>query len=226
VCRASTNSCDAEEVCDGTSSTCPPNDTPGDVDGDTVCDAADNCRAIPNPGQANADGDALGDACDACTNVVPTVTSKAKLTMTRLLAPAGDDKVKFKGTVSGVPTSPAIDPVAHGVRFLVTDASGTALVDAIVPGGASWRTNGSTSWSYREKVSPVAGIGKITLKSRAPGEFKFVISGRDGAYLAPTGAAVTATLVLDPPLADSGQCGEATYPGCRILGGGAKLLCK
>jgi hypothetical protein len=37
--------------------------------------------------------------------------------------------------------------------------------------------------------------------------------------------------VLDPPVADTGQCGEVTFvdgseESCRILGGGAKVLCK
>jgi subtilisin family serine protease len=36
----------------------------GDVDGDSVCGAVDNCPALANPTQANLDGDALGDACD------------------------------------------------------------------------------------------------------------------------------------------------------------------
>jgi subtilisin family serine protease len=36
----------------------------GDADGDSVCQAVDNCPALANPTQANLDGDALGDACD------------------------------------------------------------------------------------------------------------------------------------------------------------------
>ncbi len=37
-----------------------------DGDGDSVCDAADNCPSIANPGQADGDGDGVGDACDNC----------------------------------------------------------------------------------------------------------------------------------------------------------------
>ena len=39
--------------------------SPGDVDGDGVPDASDNCPAISNQDQANADGDRDGDACDS-----------------------------------------------------------------------------------------------------------------------------------------------------------------
>ncbi|MEZ4433979.1 MAG: thrombospondin type 3 repeat-containing protein [bacterium] len=35
-----------------------------DEDGDGVPDAADNCRAAPNPDQQDGDGDGAGDACD------------------------------------------------------------------------------------------------------------------------------------------------------------------
>jgi hypothetical protein len=231
VCRPSVNACDKAEVCDGTTASCPPNDVPADSDGDGICNAADNCPTVPNPTQTDSDHDGIGDACDPCTNIAPTTTAKPKLTMARLLPPAGDDRVKFKGTTSNVPTTPAIDPVSNGVRFVVTDGTGATLLDAIIPGGSAWVSNGNGSWLYRNKTAPVAGISKIVLKSRVPGQFKFVVTGRNGSYLATTGTTVIADLVLDPPLAVNGQCGEAIYKAstaqtCRILGGGAELLCK
>ncbi len=41
----------------------------GDIDGDGVSDAIDNCVYIPNPGQDDADDDFIGDACDNCSSV-------------------------------------------------------------------------------------------------------------------------------------------------------------
>ncbi len=47
---------------------CPsvPNPDQFDADGDHRGDVCDNCPAVYNPSQANQDGDALGDACDPC----------------------------------------------------------------------------------------------------------------------------------------------------------------
>ena len=216
-------------MCDGTSASCPPNDVPADADGDGICDAADNCPSVPNPGQADGDDDHIGDACDACNNVAPTTTVKPRLTLTRLLPPGGDDRVKFKGTVSGVPDPTTVNPATGGVHFLLSDATGATMLDALIPGGADWKA-GPTSWTYRNKVAPIAGITKMTLKTRTPGEFKFVIAGRDGTYLEPSNSTIHATLVLASS-GDTGQCGEAAFvdgneDSCRILGDGAKVLCK
>jgi PKD repeat protein len=40
-----------------------------DVDLDAVCDPADNCVSVYNPGQEDIDGDAVGDVCDNCASV-------------------------------------------------------------------------------------------------------------------------------------------------------------
>jgi len=42
--------------------------TCGDMDGDGVCNADDNCLKTANPMQYNSDDDALGDACDCDYN--------------------------------------------------------------------------------------------------------------------------------------------------------------
>ena len=118
VCRAAHGVCDVPEVCDGTSKTCPP-DTFQDTDGDGVGDGCDNCPAVANTSQTDSDGDGLGDACDPCSNIVPVFASRPKLKLTKLDTPPGDDGLSFRGTLTNVPTTPAIDAVAKGVRIVI-----------------------------------------------------------------------------------------------------------
>jgi len=43
-----------------------PGEESGDIDGDGVTNADDNCFEVSNPDQTNNDGDGLGDVCDPC----------------------------------------------------------------------------------------------------------------------------------------------------------------
>jgi hypothetical protein len=47
-------------------------DPGGDLDGDGVPNAEDNCPTVPNPDQADFDGDGVGDACDLCPASLPS----------------------------------------------------------------------------------------------------------------------------------------------------------
>jgi hypothetical protein len=229
-CRPSAFPCDTAEVCDGTAKTCPADAPIVDADGDGTCDPLDDCPTIADPAQQDGDGDGLGDVCDPCTNVVPVAAVKPKLTMSKLLPPGGDDRLKFKGIIT-VPTTPVIDPSVHGIRIVVTDDDGSVLVDATVPGGATWivRSGARTAWIYRDKLGTADGIVKATLKSGVnAGEIKFLISAKTGSFAMPTGPDLKATLVLDTPNATTGQCGEAEFvaPSCRLLSTSGRTACK
>jgi hypothetical protein len=193
VCRPSTGTCDVAETCTGSGPNCPADTGLPDTDSDTVCDAIDNCDAIPNTSQDNNDSDPLGDACDPCTNIVPTVPSKQKLTLTKLQLPATDDKLSFGSFFTAMPNSPTIDPLTNGVRFLIVDSTGAIPVDITVPGGAynvtnkaGWKVNGSgTSWTYKNSgtvVPLVNGIQKVQVKGipSTPGKYKIGVKGRTG----------------------------------------------
>jgi hypothetical protein len=244
VCRASAGTCDVAESCDGTGVACPADTGLPDGDGDGACDVVDRCPTTPDPAQLDGDGDGLGNECDPCTAVVGTGAIKPQVSISKLLTAPGDDKIKMKGSFGGVPTVPALNPVVHGVRLILTDANGASPLDVVIPGGAydvgtraGWRGS-STSWVYQNAgtaVPLVGGISKITLKtvSSIPGLVKYAISGKNGSYpVPPTGLPVTMTLVLDPPLARSGQCGEAKFPGpppvpsCAFYSAGSTLKCK
>jgi hypothetical protein len=247
VCRAAAGTCDIAETCDGVSNNCPADTGQPDSDGDGVCDALDNCDGTSNASQTDGDGDGIGDACDPCTNIVPTGQDKAKLTLTKVLLPGGDDKLSFTTFYTSVPLTPPIDPVTNGLRFLIVDSTGATPVDITIPGGAynaanrvGWKVNGSgTSWSYKNSGNPtplVNGIQKVQLRklSNPAGKFKFSIKGKKGTY--PVNAAnlpVVGTLVIDVPNATTGQCGEAKFlatppakPSCVSSSGGKTIKCK
>jgi hypothetical protein len=244
VCRPAAGTCDLPEHCDGTGPLCPVDSGFRDSDADTVCDALDNCPADPNPGQENGDTDSLGDACDPCT--AGGVATKHKLTLSKLLGPAGDDKLSFKAQATlAQPLVPALDPLATGARLLVTGAlDGTLVVDATIPAGAydvgtrtGWKVNGSaTSWTYKNPGTHPEGITVVGVRTAAstPGLVKVKGKGKSGTYpVTPANLPLRTTVVLDPPASASGLCVEALWPAtppgrptCALASAGSVVKCK
>jgi hypothetical protein len=239
VCRGAVGVCDVAESCDGVGATCPVDVGLPDGDGDGVCDAHDVCPLVADPGQEDDDGDGRGNACDPCTNVVPTTTAKAVLKISKLLTPPGDDRLKLKATIAGVPTLPQLDPLVQGLRVILSDAQGDSLIDVRLPGGvystgvkAGWK-GGGTGWNYANggQVLPLLqGITKVSLRGRTsePGVYSVSITGKNGSYAVPTGGLpVLVTIVMDPPLATTGQCAEIAFgaTACRLATNGS-LVCK
>src|SRR5205085_7532012 len=144
--------------CSGSSTTCPADVQAADGDGDGTCDLLDDCPTTPDPSQADDDGDNIGNACDPCTNVRGVYAVKPKITIVKLLTPPGDDKLKFKGSITIPPQGgdPTLDPVTNGARAIIADSTGTAVLDVTLPGGAystanrvGWKVNGSaTTFTY------------------------------------------------------------------------------
>lgn len=71
-----------------------------DDDQDGVCDDADNCPSVPNPGQADCNDNGSGDACD------PVLTS-ACVTLRGTLSSAGGTTEASGSRVIGVVGEPA-----------------------------------------------------------------------------------------------------------------------
>ena len=115
----------------------------GDMDGDTVPDAEDNCPEVWNPGQENVDGFGEGDACDETPPDPPVITSPpsglvtndANLEITGTAermsrveisangAFVGEAYTLWEGTFSFIPTEPYPDGV-HNFVATSTDAAG------------------------------------------------------------------------------------------------------
>lgn len=216
VCRPAVGACDLPETCDGSSTTCPGDQATSDSDNDGLC-----------------------DAMDPCTNGAPVV--RAKLTMSKLSALPGSRKLSFKGDMTVAhPFTPALDPVTNGVRIVLTDASGATITDAQIPAGAydaiartGWRKIGTSKWLYMNPAGS-NGITKLQLSdksTRTPGLIAFSVTGTKGSW-AVSNIPVVATIVLDPPTATTGQCGQATFPGprplpsCTLSRSGDTLNCK
>jgi len=232
ICRASTGACDPAEQCSGTSASCPADVRATDSDGDGVCDLLDNCLTEANPTQADSDHDGIGDACDPCTNIVPVFATRAGIKVRHLNLPASN-VLRMKGKMA-VPTTPPIDPAAKGARVLLTDAQGGSMLDAIIPGGAGWTSNrAGTAWRYRNP-GEAHGITLVRIRLlSAPGLLSFQVIGKHGAYgLSPAAMPIKGTLVIDSPVAQTGQCGELLFAGpapaphCAFNASRRTLRCK
>ncbi len=175
-----------------------------------------------------------------CTNGASI--AKPALSM-RTADHGAETKLHFQGLLplEPLPLDPAFDPVAHGARVVVVDASGKALLDETVPGGAfdgttktGWRhALRSKQWVYARPSS--RGIHRVVLKSvaRTSNLVQFVVDADLGSTRLPTQAQLPleGTLVIDAPVARNGQCGAAELGGappatpCK-LPRGKRIVCK
>jgi len=238
VCRPSAGVCDVAETCDGSTTVCPADLTSPDTDTDTVCDLLDNCDDTSNPGQQDGDGDLLGDACDACTSGATAV--KRRVALQKILLPTGDDKFTLRGEVT-IPTTPAIDPIANGMRVILNTVAPSTLLDVEIAGGAyvnatktGWRRNPpGTRFVYKNGnpnvANPILGI-TLSTSPRTPGVYKFSVRAKNGAFpVTVTDVPLRATVVIDSPFAATGQCGEVTFPSaasCKFNPSLSSVTCK
>jgi hypothetical protein len=247
VSRAATGPCDLAENCTGSSASCPADLAVPDGDSDGYCDAIDDCPAVADPGQVDSDGDGQGDECDPCTNVLPSFADRQKIIISKLVGPLGDERVKIKGRFVPYLTTPAIDPIANGIRLLLQDRNGVVVMDALIPGGdydtatgAGWKAHsfptGMTAMykNTGKVVAPIDGISLVKFVVKAgQGITKITVVGKNSSVaLVPGQEPVKFTIVTDTPIAKTGQCGEMifdqpfpTRPSRTFLGNGGTLRC-
>jgi hypothetical protein len=161
----------------------------------------------------------------ACAASVPV--GEPRLIVRGLDSPPGDDRLVFEGAMTlPHPFAPGLDPIAAGVGIVIADAAGGRVLDLAVPGGAhdpvtrvGWKFfPRCRTWRYLNRsAAPPAGITAVTIKDlsrRTPGIVRFKVRGRRGAYPIDTmRLPLAGLLVLDPPTAETGQCGQAAFPG-------------
>jgi hypothetical protein len=205
-CRPSTGECDPAETCTGASDTCPGDafTAPGtactaDSDDCTLdeCDGGGICAHTPLP---DADGDSVCDARDDCTNIDGgrnfILKPKPKLVVGKINADTtpGNDKLLLGGDVRLSPgtTFSMIDPLNRGARIVVRGQSGVVRLDqalppgAFVAGGRGWKSNRKGSlWQWVDKTStPLSGIVafKVVDRIQQAAGVRVQVKGEKGTY--------------------------------------------
>jgi parallel beta-helix repeat protein len=158
-----------------------------------------------------------------CSASVPVAGGRIRIG--RLDTPPGDDTLTFKGrALIAHPFSPPLDPVANGIGVVISDATGAKVIDAFIPGGAwdretrvGWIAVSRGKWRYRDqRDAPPQGVTRVVIKDRSsgtPGLVQFGVKGKDGAFAVQSAnLPLTGYFVLDPPTAETGQCGEVSFP--------------
>src|SRR5262249_37648245 len=139
--------------------------------------------------------------------------------------------------------TPAIDPVHKGLRLILSGPFGLVFDVTIPKGGfdpsarAGWVAD-ARGWSYKntgDKIPRQAAIRGSTLRHQGvfANEFQLVVTGRGGDLRAAVGQpALDLTVVIDTPVATTGQCAETHYitqgdsSDCRLLNSGQRLECR
>lgn len=168
--------------------------------------------------------------------------TRTRIAVRRLATPPGDEGLLFKGQVTApFPLAPPLDPLAVGIGVRIADAAGVPVLDVHVPGGAYDATTGAgwravparRSWIYRnDGMAPPGGIAAIVVKDRSshvPGLVRFKITGRRGTFpVEPSALPLEAIVILDPPTAETGQCGRATFatPPARCTATANTVRCR
>jgi len=145
-----------------------------------------------------------------------------KLTLSKLATVVGDDRLSFKGDmVLPYPFTPHLYPGGNGARFVIRKAGGGTLLDVTLPAGfydsithIGWIGASSGTWTYKNPGG-VQSITKMVLKpSGISGLLRTTVVGKNGSYaVAPADLPLHGIVVVDSPTAETGQCGEASFPG-------------
>ncbi len=153
----------------------------------------------------------------------------AKLTLGKILAPAGDDTLVFTGAFTA-PAAPP-DPDVHGLTITLEDAGGL-LAEVTLPAGSYDKTSKSgwkvdkkrTKWTWTHpKDGGVGGLVKAVVASKK-GKVVVALKGQAGSYMA------TAPVAIAVALPASSACARADFStsghACLAKKKGKTLACK
>ena len=183
----------------------------------------------------DADGDGIPDVCDPCVGGVSM--DDVQLSIRRLSESLPNQVLSARGRLT-FPIPPMIDPVANGMRMLLRDATGGVLFDVYIPGGPFGSVDGWTAdaahtrfrYNIRPRHSPIRGIRTISL-TRADNVVRFRVAGKNSDYRVRESALpLSMSVVLDPPRAAAGICGETVLTSATCVfegtGNGRRIVCR
>jgi hypothetical protein len=158
--------------------------TPGDVDGDTVPDATDNCRTVANPGQSDRDVDTVGDACDGCPDDPNPAQADSDgdgwQDACDNCPSLANDQADRDGDMAGDPCDPCPDDATDACRSIdvlrnaATTQRDLAQVHLVLTVGEPALDPATDTWA-----TSVEALTEV----RAPGDAAVVGSGRAGVII-------------------------------------------
>ncbi len=197
---------------------------------DPVCGDALVCGAE----ECEDDGDCSGgQVCSGCACENPPICqSGIVFERPRLKARAVSFQIRFRAEAVVPKPWMGIDPDVNGVRFVLDSTGGAGVVDATIPGGSLWKTNGTgTTWTYSDPDGAVSGITKVVVKDRSSvedGRLRISVKAKsDTGPALPDASSVRTTMVLG----DSDECAAVDWnapggnpPACE--GSSTQLSCR
>ena len=214
---------------------------PGCGDPCTTCQQCRCAPAVPVCGDALICGSEQceqtadcggGQICQGCQCVTPPLCASGIAIEKGTLKLRADT---FSLRVSGEAVIPkpwsGINPPLHGVRLRIDSPSGPITVDLTIPGGATWKANGTaTRWKYSDPSGSVGGVTRALVLDRSrseDGRLRFLVKAKGGTATVPNAAAVRTAIVLGDP----GECAALSWngpggPSPRCDGNAAALRCR
>lgn len=157
------------------------------------------------------------------------VFEKPKLTLAKILAPAGDDTLAFTGALAAAATQP--DPDLHGLAIALQDANGPIVTQTLPVGvydkatKTGWKVDKKrTKWSWTHpKDGTLGGFAKAVVVLKK-GRLTMALKGLNGGF------AATAPVALEVTFPANGECMRTDFSAptqaCTIKSKGKKLVCK
>jgi hypothetical protein len=157
------------------------------------------------------------------------VFEKPKLTLAKILVPAGDDTLAFAGALGVAATPP--DPDLHGLAITLQDANGPIVTQTLSAGiydkptKTGWKVDKKrTKWSWTHPKDGALGDFVKAVVGLKKGRLTIVLKGLHGSF------AATAPVAVEVTFPANGECIRTDFSAptqaCTIKSKGKKLVCK